>query len=282
MQIKNVHIELIQNRDGSGIRIPVTLTNNDFRDYDDLPYKDGVHNAAKYYNIRVRPVLAYMRLNPDKAFRGVKTARAFSRAIERYNEAELTRQSCRFSGQRVRNDAFYVTGLFCVYVTTDTGWTEFYGVMDPCPATTGEDVLKHLMTYIPISMRVYDAATGQVRTQRSLGDGVHSFDFTSSSHYDALRAFLKVWQGKSTTWVNESLADAWEAFCQAMGGPTPPAVKLGGHNDWQQGLVNHIRRVVLAEPFRADRPVGYFWRKAMPLFDFGEFYFENQIFYSKE
>ena len=284
MKIKSIHIQLITG--DSGKQLCYTNVRPKF-DYSQVGIQGSSRiplSPAKFCRNVVSPFLNQVSDEFSPGTSGAERAKELyrrGRLLRIWNKLEKPAAMCQLGFHKTPTvtDAVYCGPLFGIYVETDTGRVEFYGTTDyrePVPEDP-EELLLWLTSYNPISMRVIPLDGSAVKTYRSVGDGVHCFDFSTCDFYSVVRNFLTVYTSRPSNWLEQTLSKRWDEFCNLAVWVDPDKVTANTKPALSQGLLNHIRRVQFAEPFRHDRPAGFLWRGYLPDWDWDEFYFTNQF-----
>ena len=284
MEINSIHIQLITGDSGKQLRY--TNTRPKF-DYSQAAIQGSTRvtlSPTKFSRNVVTPFLNQVRGEFSPSTPGAQRAKEIyrrGRLLRIWNKLEKPAGMCQLGIGKTPmvTDAVYCGPLFGIYVETDSGRMEFYGTTDyrELVPENPEEILNWLMSYNPISMRVIPSDGSAVKTYRSVGDGVHCFDFSTCDFYSVVRNFLTVYTSRPSNWLEQTLSKRWDEFCNLAVWVDPDKVTANTKPALSQGLLNHIRRVQFAEPFRHDRPAGFLWRGYLPDWDWDEFYFTSQF-----
>ena len=284
MEIKSIHVQLISGDSGKQLRY--TNVRPKF-DYSWVSIQGSTRlklSPEKFCRNVVTPFLNQVRGEFSPSTSGAQRAKELyrrGRLLRIWNKLEKPAAMCQLGIGKTPTvtDAVYCGPLFGIYVETDTERVEFYGTTDyrePVPEDP-EELLLWLTSYNPISMRVIPSDGSAVKTYRSVGDGVHCFDFSTCDFYTVVRNFLTVYTSRPSNWLEQTLSKQWDEFCNLAGWVDQDKVTVNTKPALSQGLLDHIRRVQFAEAFRADRPGGFLWRRYLPDWDWDEFYFTSQF-----
>ena len=284
MEIKSIHIQLITGNSGKQLRYSNTRPKFD---YSQIGIQGSTRlklSPEKFCRNVVTPLLNQVCGEFSPSTSGAQRAKELyrrGRLLRIWNKLEKPAAMCQLEVGKppMVVDAVYCGPLFGIYVETDTGRVEFYGTTDyrePVPEDP-EEILLWLTSYNPISMRVIPLDGSAVKTYRSVGDGVHCFDFSTCDFYSVVRNLLTVYTSRPSNWLEQTLSKQWDEFCNLAVWVDPDKVTANTKPALSQGLLNHIRRVQFAEAFRADRPGGFLWRRYLPDWDWDEFYFTSQF-----
>ena len=293
MEIKSIHVQLITGDSGKQLRY--TNTRPKF-DYSQAAIQGSTRvtlSPTKFCRNVVTPFLNQVRGEFSPSTPGAQRAKEIyrrGRLLRIWKKLEKPAAMCQLGNGSFRlcdrigkmpkvTDAVYCGPLFGIYVETDTGRVEFYGTTDyreQVPENP-EEILNWLTSYNPISMRVIPSDGSVVKTYRSVGDGVHCFDFSTCDFYSVVRDFLTVYTSRPSNWLEQTLSKQWDEFCNLASWVDQDKITVNTKPALSQGLLNHVRRVQFAEAFRADRPGGFLWREYLPDWDWDEFYFTSQF-----
>ena len=293
MEIKSIHIQLITGDSGKPLRYTNARPKFDYSQVGIQGSSRLKLSPEKFCRNVVTPFLNQLRGEFSPSMSGAERAKEIYRrgqllGIWKKLEKpaamyQVAAGSFRLYGQMDKlpmvTDAVYCGPLFGIYVETDSGRLEFYGTTDyrePVPENP-EEILLWLMSYNPISMRVLPSSGSVVKTYRGVGNGIHCFDFSTSNFYSVVRDFLTVYAGRLSGWLEQTLSKQWYLFCNQAIWVDQDKVTVNTKPSLNQGLLNHIRRVQFAEPFRHDRPAGFLWRHYLPDWNWDEFYFTSQF-----
>ena len=292
MEIKSIHIQLLTGEPGKQLRYTNTRPKFDYSQVGIQGSTRVTLSPTKFCRNVVTPFLNQVRDEFSPSTSGTQRAKEIyrrGRLLRIWNKLEkpaayytaVSRWKLHDRISRIEKvvDAVYCGPLFGIYVETDTGRVEFYGTTDyreQVPENP-EEILNWLTSYNPISMRVIPSDGSVVKTYRSVGDGVHCFDFSTCDFYSVVRDFLTVYTSRPSNWLEQTLSKQWDEFCNLAGWVDQDKVTVNTKPSLSQGLLNHVRRVQFAEAFRADRPGGFLWRGYLPDWDWDEFYFTSQF-----
>lgn len=292
MEIKSIHVQLISGDSGKQLRYTNVRPKFDYSQVGIQGSSRIPLSPAKFCRNVVSPFLNQVSDEFSPGTSGAERAKELyrrGRLLRIWNKLEkpaayytvVSRWKLHDRIGRIETvtDAVYCGPLFGIYVETDSGRMEFYGTTDyrELVPENPEEILNWLMSYNPISMRVIPSDGSAVKTYRSVGDGVHCFDFSTCDFYSVVRNFLTVYTSRPSNWLEQTLSKRWDEFCNLAVWVDPDKVTANTKPALSQGLLNHIRRVQFAEPFRHDRPAGFLWRGYLPDWDWDEFYFTNQF-----
>ena len=293
MEIKSIHVQLLTGDSGKQLRY--TNTRPKF-DYSQAAIQGSTRvtlSPTKFCRNVVTPFLNQVHGEFSPSTSGAQRAKEIyrrGRLLRIWKKLEKPAAMCQLGNGSFRlcdrigkmpmvTDAVYCGPLFGIYVETDTGRVEFYGTTDyreQVPENP-EEILNWLTSYNPISMRVIPSDGSAVKTYRSVGDGVHCFDFSTCDFYSVVRDFLTVYTSRPSNWLEQTLSKQWDEFCNLASWVDQDKITVNTKPALSQGLLNHVRRVQFAEAFRADRPGGFLWREYLPDWDWDEFYFTSQF-----
>ena len=292
MEIKSIHVQLISGDSGKQLRYTNVRPKFDYSQVGIQGSSRIPLSPAKFCRNVVSPFLNQVSDEFSPGTSGAERAKEIyrrGRLLRIWNKLEkpaayytvVSRWKLHDRIGRIETvtDAVYCGPLFGIYVETDSGRMEFYGTTDyrePVPEDP-EEILLWLTSYNPISMRVIPLDGSAVKTYRSVGDGVHCFDFSTCDFYSVVRNFLTVYTSRPSNWLEQTLSKRWDEFCNLAGWVDQDKVSVNTKPALSQGLLNHIRRVQFAEAFRADRPGGFLWRRYLPDWNWDEFYFTSQF-----
>ena len=284
MEINSIHIQLITGDSGKQLRYTNVRPKFDYSWVGIQGSSRIPLSPAKFCRNVVSPFLNQVSDEFSPSTSGAQRAKELyrrGRLLRIWNKLEKPAAMCQLEVGKLPMvmDAVYCGPLFGIYVETDSGRVEFYGTTDyrePVPEDP-EEILLWLTSYNPISMRVIPLDGSAVKTYRSVGDGVHCFDFSTCDFYSVVRNFLTVYTSRPSNWLEQTLSKRWDEFCNLAVWVDPDKVTANTKPALSQGLLNHIRRVQFAEPFRHDRPGGFLWRRYLPDWDWDEFYFTSQF-----
>ena len=284
MEINSIHIQLITGDSGKQLRYTNVRPKFDYSWVGIQGSSRLKLSPGKFCRNVVTTFLNQVQGEFSPSTSGAQRAKELyrrGRLLRIWNKLEKPAAMCQLEVGKLPmvTDAVYCGPLFGIYVETDSGRVEFYGTTDyrePVPEDP-EELLLWLTSYNPISMRVIPLDGSAVKTYRSVGDGVHCFDFSTCDFYSVVRNFLTVYTSRPSNWLEQTLSKQWDEFCNLAGWVDQDKVTVNTKPALSQGLLDHIRRVQFAEAFRADRPGGFLWRRYLPDWDWDEFYFTSQF-----